>query len=244
MYLNFCFQPSPLSLCLYHDLWSKLERLLRPLVFVACVTTCKYDMLCDAWFLEPYKSNPVYDKLFLNYTTHVMSFELWYEYVNMSACQYVVCWQTTSSTTVLWALLAIALSSRDWGMPQSRARYYIILVDSKLVSKDRLDYIFGEVLQQMILPVFQVDGRSPISQTREYVSKVLTAQGRRPTLPPQSQDWFTGNEVGWSGGGLLWFGGQSSTRYVGCQIWCSGVLPDHQPKDFDSCRECLKAKHE
>lgn len=80
------------------------------------------------------------------------------------------------------------LSSRDWGLPQSRNRVYFVLVQSHLASEEKLNFVFKEVLQHRVLPAFQRFGKGTVPKARSYVEGVLDVLEWEPTLPSPSQD--------------------------------------------------------
>ena len=96
------------------------------------------------------------------------------------------------------------LSSKDWGMAQSRGRVYMVLVQKQLASAHKLKYVFEHVLRGKILPAFQKGGRGTVSQARAYVERVLKGMEWSRTLPADSKDcWLV----------------------AGCPVWLWGFLP-------------------
>ncbi len=72
-------------------------------------------------------------------------------------------------------------------MAQSRGRVYIILVQTQLATKERLEEIFEKCLPNLILPGFK-QGECIVPHARNYVKEVLRMYNWSPTLPPPSQD--------------------------------------------------------
>ena len=73
-------------------------------------------------------------------------------------------------------------------MPQTRGRVYFILVKEHLASKDKMNYVFRNVLERLVHPAFNTMGSCDVHNVRVYTRGVLKAMGWEPTLPKPSQD--------------------------------------------------------
>jgi len=64
---------------------------------------------------------------------------------------------------------------------------YFILVKENLASADRLGFIFGKLLREVVLPAF---ARKPsdVEAARKYGRNVLSALEQNPTMPPAAKD--------------------------------------------------------
>ena len=91
--------------------------------------------------------------------------------------------KTNSHKAFYWQL-----SSKDFGMAQSRSRVYIVMVQDHLASKEKLVRVFDSILKGRVLPAFQRDGRGTVSQAREFVENFLTTMEWVPTMPTESKD--------------------------------------------------------
>lgn len=80
------------------------------------------------------------------------------------------------------------LSSRDWGLPQSRSRAYFILAKKELASQEKLEYVFHIWLQERFLPALKARGRSTVAEVRNYVRNVANALEWELTCPAASKE--------------------------------------------------------
>ena len=85
-------------------------------------------------------------------------------------------------------LLLPHLSSKDFGLPQSRGRVYFILVKKSLVSAERFTNVFHDILKRAVLPTYKRAGVSSVFGARQYVKQILETGGWSPTLPIPSED--------------------------------------------------------
>ena len=65
------------------------------------------------------------------------------------------------------------------------------MVHKKLLAAGEVDNIFDHILPHIILPSFKQYDRELVSNSREYVQKILEEQGQNPTFPLPSKDWST-----------------------------------------------------
>lgn len=80
---------------------------------------------------------------------------------------------------------SLAPSSANFGLPQTRARVYFVLVRADVATQERVELVFGTFLQKL-LEAFPARGR--VSTVRDYVAEVCASMGWVKTMPPFSQD--------------------------------------------------------
>ena len=79
------------------------------------------------------------------------------------------------------------LSSRDWNVPQSRSRIYLLIVRAHVATSGDLEN-FKDIFLRSVPAKTQAPSFTSVSKVRDYVAGVLKALDLKPTLPPKSED--------------------------------------------------------
>ena len=83
--------------------------------------------------------------------------------------------------------MSATLSSAKWGLPQTRARVYFVLVRKDVADQATLDAVYHDVLPNVVLPAFMAQ-KSDVKEIRKYVEGVCQTLDWSPTYPTASQD--------------------------------------------------------
>ena len=84
-----------------------------------------------------------------------------------------------------WFSTVILLRSSRYGLPQTRDRVYIIMVDSELLDAEQMTSLSHVITETLPSALTQ---RASLQQVRAYVASLQTALDQKPTLPSPSKD--------------------------------------------------------